>query len=43
MEEETDSRLMRILIKMINSITVQTARTADDSVDFVALGEKKVG
>jgi hypothetical protein len=37
MEEKPDIRQVRILIEMVDPAAVQTARTADDSVDFVAL------
>ena len=42
MKKETDIWLMSVLLKMIYSAAVQTARPADDPMDFVAFRKKEV-
>jgi hypothetical protein len=42
-EKQPVFRKMIILIKMMNSAPVETARAADDAVNFVALMKKKFG
>jgi hypothetical protein len=43
MEEEAGARLVGVLIDVIDALGVESARAADDAVDFIAFGKEELG
>ncbi|MBT9133091.1 MAG: hypothetical protein DDT33_01622 [Firmicutes bacterium] len=42
MKKEPCPKLMRVLIEMVNAVSIKSARPSDEPVNFIALGKKEL-